>query len=416
MIDLDVGPVAAPTVRRRPRRRRWPAAVAAAAVALLAGGAAAPQERPWDRPVVLDGVPFGAMTVADDTLYLARPDGVVTAYHAGGGQRWSVRLGEADTLLADAVDDLVLLHVVSRGAGDVHLTVVEAATGVPRWRREGTIRLVDEAAGLVLFGESALPATDPTADQTPPSYRLLELATGREVWHWGTRPADATLVPVRGDDGGLAGLLQRDGAGRTLLLDAVTRQSRPLADPPRATDAYRSGDDLLLLVDDDTGPELVRYDLATLRPRWRTGEPVNELLGRCGPWLCVQGGDGTAALDPATGQVRWRRAGAPAGLGDPLVWPEFGAPAARVTLLDPVSGRPLLELPGWTGIGWPGAGWQVASRWRAQGRNQLVAVQLSSRRVHPVADVVVGVDSCVSSGRLLACRSDTGTLTMWRLA
>lgn len=414
-IDLDVVPVAA-TGRRPPRWRRWLAVAATAAAVLLLGGGAAPVERPWDRPVVLDGVPAGRMVVADDTLYLARPGGVVTAHPASGGQRWSASLGAGDLVYADVVGELVVLGWLagSAGPGGVYTAAVEAASGVPRWRRDGTVRLIDRAAGLVVLEEPTPPVADSTAAPPRASYRLLELATGREVWPWQARPADQTLV-VAGDDGGLTGLLQRDASGHTLLLDAATGQSRPLADPPRATDAYRSGDDLLLLADHETGAELVMYDWVTLRQRWRVVEPVGLLLGRCGPWLCVVGGDSTAAVDPATGQIRWQRPGAAAVLGQPLVLLEHGGTAPRVTLVDPASGRPVLELAGWVGVGAPGAGRQVATRWSADGRNHIVVVELASRRVRPVATVVVATDSCTSSGRLLACRGGPGKLTMWRL-
>ncbi|HWG99345.1 MAG TPA: hypothetical protein VNV66_08490 [Pilimelia sp.] len=86
------------------------------------------------------------------------------------------------------------------------------------------------------------------------------------------------------------------------------------------TQAYRSGDDVLVLADDGTEAQLVGHDWATLRPRWRFLGPVS-LLGRCGPWFCVDGGESTAAVNPATGQVRRRRPGLPAVLGQPLVLP-----------------------------------------------------------------------------------------------
>ncbi|MFC0534248.1 hypothetical protein [Phytohabitans kaempferiae] len=201
--------------------------------------------------------------------------------------------------------------------------------GVPRWRRDGTVRLIDRVAGLVVLEELTAPVADQTAGLPRASYRLVELATGREVWPWAVRPVVETLVAVAvaGDDSGLTGLLQRDRAGRTLLHDVATGQSRPLVDPPRVTDAYRSGDDLLLLADHGTGAELVRYDWVTLRPRWLVAEPVGVLLGRCGPWLCIVGGDSTAAVDPATGQVRWRPPGAAAVPGHPLVLHEYSATA-----------------------------------------------------------------------------------------
>ena len=158
------------------------------------------------------------------------------------------------------------------------------------------------------------------------------------------------------------------------------------------------------------------YDWVSGRPRWRVTAPVSGLLGRCGPWLCVAYADGTAAVDPTNGQIRWQRSGAllSDGPGQPLVLHAFGTAAPSVTLVDPLTGRLLLELPGWTPLGGPGAGRQLATRWR-DGRNQIIAVELASQRIHPVAQTLVGADSCVTSGRLLACRTDAGKLTMWRL-
>lgn len=406
VIDLDAVSAAA-----RPARRRWPGVVGAvAALLLLLGGAGTPVERPWDRPVTLDGVPLDGMAVAGDVLYVARPGGVVTAHHASGGQRWSAPLGEADSLSAEAVGDLVLLQglVADAGLRGVFTTVVETATGVPRWRRDGFVRLVDRAAGLVVLWEN------PTAVSGPPSYWLLDLATGRKMWPWGARPDGATLTPVGGGDGNLAGLLQRDATGRTLLLDAATRRSRPLPDAPEATDAYATRDGLLLRAF-DADADLVMYDWATLRPRWRATAPVSGLLGRCGPWVCVADADGTAAVDPADGQIRWQHSGGPYAIGQPLVLHAYGTAVPSMTLVDAVTGRSVLELAGWAGVGAPAAGRQVAIRWRIDGLTQIMLVELASRRVLPVAEAVVAPNSCATSARLLACHDGTETVTMWRL-
>jgi hypothetical protein len=90
------------------------------------------------------------------------------------------------------------------------------------------------------------------------------------------------------------------------------------------------------------------YDWVNLRPRWRVTAPVNGLLGRCGPWLCGAYADGTAAVDPANGQVRWQRLDVLLSdrPGQALVLHVYGTAAPSVTLVDPLTGRLLLELPG----------------------------------------------------------------------
>jgi hypothetical protein len=411
-IDLD-----SPAVTAAAPRRRRPGAAATGAVVLflLLGDAPAPPQRPWDRPVILDDVPVGAMAVADDTVYLARPGGAVTAHTADGRQRWSSAVGDADTLLADAVGDLVLLRGVVRrpGSVDVYTVMVETATGVPRWRRDGFVRLIDRAAGLIVFTDLPSASGESSDVRSAFSYRLLELATGREVWPWGAHPEGTTLTPVSGLDRALAGLLLRDAAGHTVLQEVATGRTRPLPDLPDTSEAYGTNDGLLLRAETD----LVMYDWITMQQRWRVPGPASRLVSRCGPWLCVDHAGGTAAIDPVNGSIRWQHPGMlPAEtLGQALVLHADGGFIRSVKLVDPATGQTLLELAGWNGLQGPPASSQVATRSRPDGRTQIVMVNMMSLQVHLIAETVVAADSCLSSSQLLICRSSPLQLTLWRL-
>jgi hypothetical protein len=97
---------------------------------------------------------------------------------------------------------------------------------------------------------------------------------------------------------------------------------------------------------DDTEQTMIAYDPETLRPLWDKALPPS--LGGafdCGDLLCTGSESGEVnALDPATGEVRWRGSGwdhaEPGGDGTLLVQ---SRDQARLSLIDSATGRPFAD-------------------------------------------------------------------------
>jgi hypothetical protein len=417
VIELDLDAPAAPRpARRRRRPARGPAAAVAAAVALLLGGAAPPLVRPWERSAAVTDVATSAFDLSGDGLYLARPDGSVSAHTAGGAQRWSTPFPRTTYLRAEAAGDVVVLHGErSDGGGPTgQTTVVDAGTGLTRWSRVGALWDLDPTAGAVVLGRVSGVDAVPPQWGTPPSVAVVELATGREQWRWEAPRATLRVAPVYGAGGRIAGVAHYAGDGAAELLDLATRASRRLPGTGVPRDAHRHGDTLVVLWEDGGQRVLQVYDWAGLRPRWRVADRFGAIVGACGRWLCVQTPGGVTALDPATGEARWQGPGVPySDAGGRLV---LGSVTPGLTVVDARDGRHLLRLTGWSAVGPPAGGRLAVLRWKTGGRvAQLAVVELDSLRVYPVAELVTTVRSCRSTAALVACRDSRGQIVVWRL-
>jgi hypothetical protein len=378
VIDLGVDrAVTATAVAPSVRRSSLVVAAAVGAVLLLAG--AAPPEPPaLIGPVPVPAASPTAFQLTGSTLFVATPDQSVRAYSIPAlsarprdlSLRWRATLaGWSDTLhwVADAG---VLLATIYPGPS--------GGSG-PRPDRAPRVVALDGGTGRTLWTDG--PAT--VLDAPPGGYGLLQalrvgvpdqlrwtqLRSGRVGW---SRPL---ALGTQADLAGPGRLLLSDPSGSALLLDEATGAvlargelgslggnpllfSGPAGGPP---DPFAGRLGLLILrgevlvhhVTGATGRpgatgSLTAFELPTLSRMWSvagglTGDPVG-----CAPLICLSGIDGTVALDPGTGAVRWStsrwRAGAELPGGRVLAASQ-DAPA-RTAVLDSVSGRVTVEFPG----------------------------------------------------------------------
>ncbi|MEU4624289.1 hypothetical protein AB0G04_30485 [Actinoplanes sp. NPDC023801] len=383
MIDLDR---VAPPPEPAPRSRSWPAAVVAMALALLLTGAA-----PIPRIAELRQV-------------------AVTAGEAGP---WLLTSGA-----------LYSTHSSANGRSDFDVVARSLTTGEALWQREvawwGEVPVLTEtgtalvlatreraARPLVLDARTGADLVDPDTYTTarPAGERVL-------LWHEPTGrlslydPAARRVAWQRKSDGLVDAAVTSDG--RLLVLtgsDFVTL-------------ALSSGDLLGRVVRDEIwGRELSiaatagssayllgRMNLNAVRlpgsPLWSAPLPLPGEAVPCGTRICVSGGVGLFALDPATGSIVWDNHDWVGG-ADGLVRTRHG----HVLRIDPETGRVRTDL----GPGLPADDMLLRP---GSGGVDLVDLTTGQIRAHQPG---VQPGACRRAGEHLACQKDGGQVTVWRL-
>jgi outer membrane protein assembly factor BamB len=301
-------------------------------------------------------------------------------------------------------------------------------SGQMKWQRRGMQQASPAMAGTVLLERPAY--FDPG---TPGEIQSVDLRTGLTRWS-APEPAGANYVDDRtrrviqvDADGTMRELDALTGAllvtGRT---DALASAISPAAGPSIAASVV--GDALYTSSQDGV---VNAYDLDTLRPRWRADltQPgavaVPEVqglvyVGDCAPMLCASGtGQEMVALDPATGEVRWRRAdyGWASGVHGLLVAGEDTTPGSHFVVVDASSGRTRLNLGRWTQL--PSD--KYASTFIAPDINHsellwLGVLRSVPARIDPIGKVTaLAVDQCWLANRYLACVRPDTKLGVWQV-
>ncbi|WP_045744551.1 PQQ-binding-like beta-propeller repeat protein [Actinoplanes rectilineatus] len=375
LIDLDVQ--RPPSPQPRPRVPWRPVSLLlAVALTLLSGASAA---RPWTpelhRVAVTDDL-VESWLLTEDVLYLADKQEGATALElsavslTGGGVLWS-RLVEAEfpTLTVAGPN----LAVLSEGSTPL---VVDAATGAVRWEYQGFGTAVPAGDGFLLSDEENLEFFDP--------------ATTRVLW---SVPLPDPVVAAATDDHHLVTLDRNNDVW------AYDRDTGAVL----ASNAAVIGDRLTI---QDGGVfvlsdlELIALTLPDLRRRWITAMPTPLALTGCGTLLCVGGASGLIGVDPATGEINWRRAEWTAWIDGVAA----GGDDDGLVRLDPETGEVAETL---------GRGFVVGDVFLrpGQGRSWVTrdgAVLGTIPQVLPFG--------CARAGRHLACQVDDYRVTVWRLA
>lgn len=382
LIDLDVVPAPAP-----PRERVWPwrrfAAVAAGLLVLLLGGAAAPR-----RPVVFERVTDtgGRVTAATlltpEALYTvhdATGDGsveIVARPLVPGGPFWQARdpMLTADSVQLSRVGSVLVVR------DDTTVKIVDVATGRDRWNAEGMFATV--------LGNRVLTRDDDS------DVRLVDMETGRTLWRQRIDLVDA--VP--------------DPSGRFLLVMdfAMTLQVRSAADG-RLLTSRAVGDEFEFATPTVIGDRVyllgastvTALNLADLKTVWVAKPLVLTPLEvtTCGDLLCVRGGSGVSAVDPATGALRWTAPGW-VGWSDGVAQRTDGHNA----VLDPATGAVVRDL----GRGRAGGDLML----RLDGDRTQVT-DLRTGRLYGALPGVVPY-GCTVAADFLACRVN-GDTVVWRV-
>ncbi|WP_433317115.1 PQQ-binding-like beta-propeller repeat protein [Micromonospora sp. CA-269861] len=412
-------PASAPPVRR-PRAAGRPlrcALVVLFALVTLAAAAVSPPRRAL---VTLPVRPGSDVMVDGDLLLVMEPTNPSTrqtrlaAYRLPGGEPvWQMPLSaEARYWGMTALAGMLLATGYEIGPeGRETLTVaLDRATGAYRWQQPGTVSKLADGNVLLRSGGETVPS----------SLRAVDPCCGTVRWQL---PPTTAEVSIRDNGYGVDRIVLNQASGLVEVHDATTgtalarAEMRPPGGAPLGIDLI---DDLLLAIDRGSGT-INAYGLDRLDRRWtRASGPVEFALD-CGPVVCLRtGGNELQALDPATGEVRWR--------SDRWLWgwpyedrlmaniSGFG-PVEQYIVLDALTGRQLADLGKWE-LYQLGVGGRLVGIRRHPGGGVLVGelnIGAGEVRILDVLPDAAG-DCQAITGYLMCSATAAGSYQLWKLA
>jgi len=397
----------------------WFRPLIVAALALIALTASGPPPAPALSALLSLRVgPADSYTVTDAGQLLVQTDGTLTSYDlSDGSAQWQTGT-PAPTYRFRAGSGVALLRPWAIGPGQPRTTAVDLSTGAIRWSRTGTVMTIPGSPTLLAVSAVRTISTAGRRIQGP--VEAVDPATGRRLWQV-TVPVTAVLMGVPGPDRSPRMLLVHDN--RTMAVHDLTT-GRLLASAPLPPADYGpdnpavSGGLIVLRHSATWGTEISAYDPVTLALRWRRPAGGAYDPAACGALTCLAGPDGVQAVDPANGAIRWFQPGW-SGLeqrGDLLL--AYASPngiSEPVGIVDPATGRVLVDLHGWRPLGSPAGGDQVlVTRVVEPGARSIVAVARPGEpQPRLIADLPAGTGDCQAVPNRLICRSTSGELIVW---
>ncbi|MBO3736050.1 PQQ-binding-like beta-propeller repeat protein [Actinoplanes flavus] len=423
VIDLGEVPAGAPeepVLPRAPLPYRWILGPLAA-ILLIALGGAVPPAAPPPPPQVIPLTLRDAIRVQGDRLYLIGPGEpiggevrthTIRAFALPGmtlSGTWTATIAGDISSLIDAGDGILLISSSTQnGAGAIGLTAVRAGSAEPLWRRAaGMFGLSDDRSTVLVYDDIIDPDLAPLHGLDP--------GTGKPRWTMPPPPRPGGwalrtgyfytgfpgLVYLLWPDGRLEARETRDG--RTT---ASTRTSLPVD----SDTMVRVAGGLLMIT---RGGDSIAYDDTTLAERWRGGPLVGPdgYLVDCRPMICaVQGQDGLAGIDPATGRQVWRQDGwdRHEPLGDHVLLGAASRGDPELSVLDSRTGRITVRAGAWINGG-PGPRPGTAYVHR------ILSIDNTMR--YGVLDLATGKVRLLGGARWIAgdCRFGSGALICRRL-
>jgi outer membrane protein assembly factor BamB len=366
--------------------------------------------------------PADSYTISDSGQLLAQTDGTLTSYDlADGSAQWETPT-PVPTYRIRVGDGVALLRPWAIGPGQPKTAAVDASTGAPRWSRAGSVMTIPGSPALLAVSGVRTLSTASRRIQGP--VQAVDPVTGNTRWQVDV-PSTAVLLGVPGPAGSPPRmLLVRDD--RTMAVHDLST-GRLLAEaplPPADYDPDNPGVSGGLLVLRhaaawSTGvSEISAYDPVTLALRWRRPAGGAYDPKACGPLTCLVGPDGVQALDPANGAIRWFEPDwrSVEQRGDLLIaYASPGGISDPVGIIDPATGRVLVDLHGWRVLSSPAGGDEVlVTRVVEAGARSIVAVaRPGDPQPRLIADLPAGTGDCQAVPDRLVCRSVTGELNVW---
>ncbi|MFI6232975.1 PQQ-binding-like beta-propeller repeat protein [Micromonospora sp. NPDC050784] len=413
--DADPKPVPRPPrAHGRPLRC---ALVVLLALVTLTSAAVSPPRR---TPVTLAAQRGSDVMVDGDLLLLMAPINTSTrqarlsAYRLPDGEPvWQAPLSaEARYWGMTSLAGMLLATGYEIGPeGRETLTVaLDRATGAYRWQQPGTVSKLADGNVLLRSGGETLPS----------NLRAVDPCCGTVRWQL---PPTTAEISIRDTGHGVDRLVFNQGNGLVEVRDATTGAAlaragmRPPGGAPLGIELI---DDLLLAIDRGSGT-INAYGLDRLDRRWtRRSGPIEFALD-CGPVLCLRtGGNELQALDPATGDVRWR--------SDRWLWgwPYEGrlmanisgfGPMEQYIVLDALTGRQLADLGKWElyqlGVG----GRLIGIRRHPDGGVLVGALDIGAGEVHIVDVLRDATGECQAiTGYLVCSAAAANSYQLWKLA
>jgi outer membrane protein assembly factor BamB len=380
MIDLDqVAPPPAPA----PRSHSWPAAVVAMALALLLTGAAPLPRITELRQIAVTAAGPGPWLLTAETLY---------STHSRAGARldvvaWSLATGKA--LWQRDVGWRAEVPVITEAGAAL---VMVSQTGAQK-----TV-VLDARTGLDLVDPATFTVARPVGDRVllwhEPAGRLslYDPAVKRIVWQRKSgRLVDAVVAP----GGRLILLTESDLV--TLMLGSGDLVGRTVRDKIW-------GQEVSIAAATESAAYLLgKLNLTAVRlpdsPQWSLMVPLAADAVTCGNRICVSGGAGLFAIDPATGEITWDNHNWIGG-ADGLVRTRDG----RVLRVETETGKVQSDL----GIGLP-----VGDLFLRPGRDGVSVVDMRTGQIR-ARQPGVQPGGCSRAGENLACHQG-GKVAVYRL-
>ncbi|MFG1604186.1 PQQ-binding-like beta-propeller repeat protein [Actinoplanes sp. NPDC049265] len=418
-LGLDRGE---PETYARPTRRTvapWFAPVLIALLVLVvAGGSAAPPAPALSPLLTLRVGPADTYALTDNNELLAQTQGTLAAYDlATGTERWQIA-SDRPTYRLRAANGLVLMRPwTSYGPGRPNTTALSLATGLTRWRHDGTV--MNLTGSDALLGVFAV-RSGGTNRRVQGPVQSLQPVDGTVLWEVQV-PGTAVLLGVPGPgDAGPRMMLVHDN--RTAAVhDLATGQKLASAELPAANygpeNPAVSGGVVLLRHLGRYGVMISAYDPVTLQRLWQRSADTAYEVRDCGPVACLNSPDGVRGIDPATGAERWYRAGW-RGVEQrgamTLAYGTANGGADPVGIVDPSTGNVLSDLHGWRIVGGTDGDRLLVTRDVAAGARTMVAVaEPGLPGPRPLADLPPGTGDCQAAPGRLVCRSASGELVVW---
>lgn len=365
---------------------RWSQAAVLTMAMLVGLAAAAPAAPSLQFAYVVPVAQRSAVALTDDTLYVvtgtpasATVEDPLWWLHAyrleDGSHQWrvlhnvSARHSSVDVTVVDGVPVVTGWRTytapMSRPPTDLdgYTTAYDPATGTPLWTRPGFIGAV--GPGRLVLEHTAYSGNPPD----PVRYQVtgVELATGQRLWthEQEVGPQDPEAFDVWGlsGDGEHLVSMRRDGWLTVRRLDTGATTGMDVGMSWHDASLLLVGDTLRVSLLKDRRRTMVVYQLDPLRQRWRMPDlPVASTLLPCGPVLCLYAGGPPRALDPHSGEQRWRpesgwlapvplEAPWPPGsvqvLRSPETSPDSAGQAVQAVVVDAGSGEVAWELGRW---------------------------------------------------------------------
>ncbi|MFC4068070.1 outer membrane protein assembly factor BamB family protein [Actinoplanes subglobosus] len=411
-----------PMTYGQPGRRTLPSWLAPAVVAaLVLFGLTASGPPPPPLLAALTRVEIGSADpylVTGTGQLVVQSAGVLASYDlATGARQWRVDQ-KIPVYRLRAGDGLLLLRPWGAGSTEPGTTAVSLTTGDQLWHNTRSV-VSFEGTGLVFSVEGVRSQSSGTGRRVERTVEALDPAAGATSWQVEV-PSTAVLLAVPGPPGETARMLMvRDDLtarlydGRTGALLAERKVPAANYDPENPLVV---GGAVLLRHPGPSGIEVSAFDATTLRPLWTEPADSTREVQPCGRLACLIGLDGVRAIDPATGDQRWHRPGwrSIETIGKRLIAYADG-PNSPTALVDPATGRVLVDLTGWRPLGGATAGGEVlVIRDIGADPRTMVAVaapRLSRPRV--LAELPAGTGECQSAPERLICRSMYGELVVW---